>query len=176
MKVPWEYFPKRDKIVVNHNRGMICAAGEAEQRTFKMYKGQGNRLWLVAVQPNEADNIYTWNESCVKNNGFRGFGGSTIKFPLDTGEVLELEAPWHSNAESFFIDTGVDIRDKYLTAGFVAEKKGAKRKNDYYLDQCVYYDTMFVDAEWTLGTFDRVEEFAKYFVWRVGTPLYYYSF
>ena len=38
--------------------GMTCGSAEAENRTYKLIVGRTGRRWLVAIQPDEADNTY----------------------------------------------------------------------------------------------------------------------
>jgi len=45
-----------------------------------------------------------------------GFGGRTLTFNLEDGSEIEVQGPWHSNADSFFYSTGIDLRDKHWTA------------------------------------------------------------
>jgi hypothetical protein len=133
---------------------MICGSAEAESRAYKKITTKKGRIWLVAVQPNEADNIYVEAHASENGPGYkgsRGFGGRTLSFKLDTGETIELKGPWHSNAKALYEATGYDIRDKHRTFGVVA-----MRYESPYLRDVVYKD----DGP-TIGTYSRVDDIAQ---------------
>lgn len=81
-----------------------------------------------------------------------GFGGSTLSFVIDPGDGsqdyydLDLQGPWHSNAEALYQRTGVDLRDKYRTWCVVLDGFGK---------------LLHKDTELCLGAFDRPDEIAK---------------
>lgn len=136
-----------------YSNAMICGSAEAERRTYKKLVGKSGRTWLVAVQPNEADNIYV---SGGKNS--QGFTGRTLVFKLEDGSTLELQGPWHSNSTSLLADTGYDIRDKYLTFGVIGKQI---RYGDYGLSPVTIIDVLHKDKEWVLGEFDRIQKLAQ---------------
>ena len=138
------------------NSGMVCGSAEAERRTYKKFVGTSGRTWLVAVQPNEADNIYV---SGGKNS--QGFAGRILAFKLEDGSTLELQGPWHSNSAALFANTGYDIRDKYLTFGVIG--LGRSYGPGPGLNPVTIEDVIYKDSEWTLGTFDRIEVLAQHF-------------
>ena len=88
-------------------------------------------------------------------SGTGGFAGRELSFKLEDDSVLKLQGPWHSNGDSLFINTGVDIRDKFYTYGFI------------YLDaKCEdgkqhYKDVLYFDQENVLGSFQRIEDIAQ---------------
>lgn len=100
-----------------HDLPMISGRADAEARRFKKIpctNGRGG-VWLVALQPNEADNVYFHDPRDTKSDGF---GGATLRFTLEDGTVYEAKGPWKGHAGSLLRDTGYDCRDKHLT--FVA--------------------------------------------------------
>lgn len=93
---------------------------------YKQYRGKSGKIWLVRVCENPADYIFVEankGENEAGYRGFRGFGGSTLKFNIEDGEILELRGPWYSNSDAFFRDTGVDIRDKHITYYIIAKSR-----------------------------------------------------
>ena len=60
----------KEEVRFNIHQGMTCGSEEAEKRCYKLLRGTSGRRWLVALQPNEADNVYVEGEV-----GSDGFGG-----------------------------------------------------------------------------------------------------
>jgi len=143
---------------------MKSAQAEAQALRYEMFLGKSGRRWLVAVQPNRADNIYVEGKS-----GSDGFGGATLTFPLQDGEQIALTGPWKASARSLFADTGLDIRDKFLTIGIVARE----RESRGYLQACTYRGVLHRDTDWVLGLFDRVDRIAQWWADALGRPVYY---
>jgi len=124
---------------------MKCGQSEAQERRYRKYEC-ARGVWLVADQPNAADNVYFHNPRDTKS---QGFGGSTLKFPLvDGGEYL-AKGPWHAGSEGLFKDTGVDVRATCLT--FVVLSRGM----DSHWPDTIMRDVVYRDADWTLGIFNR---------------------
>jgi hypothetical protein len=73
-------------------------------RKYKMLTGKSGKRWFIAIQPNEGDNVY-----CEGGPGSDGFGGREIAFTLDSGEVVKVIGPWHSNSGALLADTGYDL-------------------------------------------------------------------
>ena len=155
------------------NMPMICASAEAEQRKYRKINGKHGSIWLVAVQDNPASNIYYWSPG--KSDGF---AGRTLRFELEDGSHLDLQGPWHSNAEDLFTTTGVDVRDKYLTFGIIAKSSEHKTiKNPGYLNSyvTVFKDVLYQDKDWTVGYFDRIEDMAQNMANELGKKVVFYS-
>ena len=144
--------------------GMICGSAEAERRTYKKIVGTSGRTWLVAVQPNEADNIYV---SGGKNS--QGYAGRTLTFKLENGSTMKLQGPWHSNSAALFADTNYDIRDKYLTFGVIGLDRSYGPGPG--LNPVTIKDVLYKDECWTLGTFDRIEVLAQKAANEIGKPV-----
>jgi len=141
---------------------------EAEIRRYQKVIGESGRTWLYAIQPNAGDNIYVSAspyELETDYNGFRGFSGSTLKFVLKDDSILELKAPWHSNSESLFEDTGIDLRDQHLT--FVVIGLGIE--SDNYKETIT--DVIYKDSKPHVGLFEwgklYAQELANQFKQRV---------
>ena len=152
--------------------GMICGSAEAERRTYKKIVGTSGRIWLVAVQENEADNIYVAanaEENLGGYKGFRGYGGRTLTFTLEDGSTLELQGPWHSNSAALFADTEYDVRDKYLTFGVIGLDRSYGPGPG--LNPVTIKDVLYKDECWTLGTFDRIEILAQHYANLLDKPV-----
>ena len=78
----------------NIYQSMISGQGDAQSHVYRLLHGKSGRRWLVAVQPNEADNIYVEGRA-----GSDGFGGATLKFELENGETVALTGPWKTGAD-----------------------------------------------------------------------------
>lgn len=154
------------KVLFNINQGMKSGYDDAVKRKYKKFEGVSGDVWLVAVQPNEADNIYV---SGGPNS--QGFGGAILTFELEGGGVVKLQGPWHSNSHSLFADTGYDCRDKHLTFGIVAEEREPGSEGTYaaYL----YSKIIHEDKEPTLGVFKRIEDIAQQWSDENGKECYY---
>lgn len=135
---------------------MKCGSSEAESQTYHKYTGKSGKIWLVANQPNAADNVYVEG-----GKDSDGFAGRTLSFKLVDGCTLKLTGPWHSNADALFTDTGVDVRDKYLTQGIVALDRQYE-DNDYHKPY-IYSDVIHYDKSPVIGCFNRIETLAQEF-------------
>jgi len=157
-----------DKIVVGGRSGMICASADAESHIYEAHKGKSGKVWLVPKNTvNPAENIYVEGDK-----GSQGFGGREITFPLnDDGSLkVTLVGPWHSNVEALLEDTGVDIRDRFLTQGVIALKRECLEGMRYR-----FTGILHIDIEPTLGTFERVKELAQKIVDERGHSVAFYS-
>jgi len=141
---------------------MTCGSADAEQRIYHKVIGNSGRIWLYADQPNSADNIYVSGD---KNSD--GFAGRTLSFLLDDGSLLQLTGPWHTNAESLFNDTGVDLRDKRYTRLIVGESG----QYDHYKGTVVK-NVLYEEKTWVLGSFNRPNIKAQQLVNELNKPLY----
>lgn len=144
---------------------------EVAARTFKRFNGTSNKIWLVADQPNAADNIYVWSPC-----GEGGFGGSELSFVLTDGSILKLKGPWHSNSNSFLRDTGIDITDKHYTYGVISlEKEYPKNVGNFNDWNPLMKDVLYKDTQFTLGKFERIEKLAQEMANKLGKIVHYYS-
>lgn len=71
---------------------MFSAAGDAESHKYKPIVGKSGRRWLYN------DTLFGASAHIYVEGlpGSRGFGGSTVSFPLLDGGKLDLKGPWHS--------------------------------------------------------------------------------
>ena len=136
--------------------------GKAESGEYDMVIGKSGRTWLY--HPEESS-CYVSGEK-----GSRGFGGSTLRFKLRTGGTIDLTGPWASNADALFKDTGVDVRNNFITWGCV----GTGRNYDANSGLTKLTGVKWFDAEPTKGDYDRID----YIAWEMqkasDEPLYYY--
>lgn len=139
---------------------MICGSSEAQERRYKLYVGQGLR-WLVADQENAADNIYVEG-----GPGSQGFAGRELTFKLVDGGEIRLKGRWHTNSHSLFQATGIDVRDKYFTFGAIGrDAKGSMGVSD----------VLYMDEDWTLGEYDRIEKKANLMAVEYGKLCFSYQ-
>ena len=146
---------------------MISGISEALNRKYKMFKAkETDEVFLVAIQPNEADNIYQGFTYDTKSDGF---GGRWMEFELENGSKIKLQGPWHTNSDSLYKSTGYDIRDKHLT--FVVISKGLETKGYSQIMK----DIVYMDKEPQVGNFNRGEGIANKMVKELGMSLHLYS-
>lgn len=123
-------------------------------------------LWLVGDVPNAADFVYYWK---LNEKSREGYGGSALTFKLtDRRGTLTLAGPWHSNSDSLFIDTGVDVQSKCLTYVVIGESRGHDPKH-------YYQGILHQDSDWTLGPFNRGKLMAAQMAQELGKTVYCYS-
>lgn len=129
---------------------MRSGSYEAERRHYHVHKGKGERTWFVADQIDAASNIYVHDPTDEgKPASMRGFAGRTLTLITVEGEELSVRAPWHSNAEALFKDTGVDVRGTHRTFVVIANER------DYSEGRTVLRDIILKDESPRLGPFDR---------------------
>lgn len=148
---------------------MICASSEAESKKYHMYVGKSGRRWLVADVRNAGEYIYVEG-----GPNSRGFAGRTLRFELVDGGFVELQGPWCTEPEGLFKDTGIDVRDKFLTFCVIAKRRR-------YIDKgtrLVMVDILYKDDEPQLGPYGRpeIKALAKKFATELGHSVqYHYS-
>jgi hypothetical protein len=144
----------------------LCGSAEAEARRYKLLIGKSKRRWLVAIQPNEGDNVYAEG-----GENSDGFGGRLIRFTLEDGSELALVGPWHSNSGGLYDDTGYDCRDKHYIKGIIAEER------ENFIDGFIYENTygkiLHEDADFVLGTFNRITDMAQDYANKLGKRIWY---
>lgn len=120
---------------------------------YRLIQGHSGNAWIVpsnCAWP--AEDIHVDQHDPHS----QGYYGRTLTFPLEDGSTYAARGPWHSNPDSLFADTGVDIRDRHRTYGCVAlNMRYDKRGNG------VYSNLIHVDREPVLGTFDRLDKIAR---------------
>lgn len=109
-------------------------------------------------------------ENVLGYRGFRGYGGATLIFHLEDGTEERMTGPWNSSAEALFADTGVDIRDQYLTYVIIAKERALGERYTTIFKGIVYQDKNPV-----LGKFLRGDIIAMKLAKKMKRKLYLYS-
>ena len=134
---------------------MVSGQGEQAVRTYKKIIGENN-TWYVAVQDNAADNVYCTPNFRKEGERSQGFAGATLQFKLEDGTVDNVQGPWHGNAGSMKLDTGIDLTNTCLTQGICAKGITGSLLAGYE-----YLDVLHYDEVATLGSYNRIEELAQ---------------
>ena len=137
------------------------------QPKYQKIVGKSGTIWFVPDSGN-SDLIH------CSNSDKNGYGGSTIEFKMVDGSIEKIVGPWHSNPDGLFSDTGVDLRNNSWTFGCVScyrENKG------YCVDGIsgIMTSIVYLDTEWTKGSFNRIEDLAKELAAKNHRDYYYYS-
>ena len=132
---------------------MLCGSAEAEERTYRKIIGKSGAVWLVPTCANPAQWVHYHNPKDTRSDGY---GGRTLTFSLEDGTVYHARGPWHTNADSLFKDTGLDIRNTHLT--FVVLSKAVDHDEQY---NRIMVDVVHIDEKPTEGSFDRYKELAR---------------
>lgn len=154
---PERYVAKPDEFVTEGCQ-MFSGQADAVSHRYHKYLGKSGNTWLVADAPNAAEHVYVTNNpqnTTSRSQGFEGFGGATLQMPLLDGTVFELHGGWHSNSDALFADTGIDVRDKYLT--FVVLAKERDFTKDLSM-RTILRGIVYKDAAPTLGKYDRYKD------------------
>lgn len=151
-------------IPFNIHGPQISSSDEAQKRRYRQHVGKSGKRWLVAIQPNEGDNVYV--EGGPNSDGF---GGRTLQFTLEDDSVVSLKGPWLSGPDGLFKDTGYDIRDKHLTRGVVSLDRVM---NDFYKPYW-YVGVLHYDSELVLGPMSRVRDIAKHWAHKLRRKVWY---
>lgn len=129
----------------------LCGSYEAEKCEYELYRGKSGKYWLVAKQPNAADNIYV----ASKDGKARGSAGQVLAFSLGAGNSITLQGPRHGNFFAFSDDTGIDLSGKHLTQGLVALHYHMHNGHD------VFIDIVYIDDKPVVGELNRIEKIAQ---------------
>jgi len=148
---------------------MKSGQGEAVANVYRKHIGRSGNIWLEKVGKFAADNIYVSGDPNSK-----GFGGSLLSFQLDDGSTIDLKGPWHSNANDMFKDTEVDLRNTYSSRVIISK---SMIYEDVYMSGKVFKDVLYLEEEFTEGSFDRAETRAKAqkMANELGQTLYYFK-
>lgn len=134
-----------------------------EEKRWKRVVGK-RTTWYIPLNDYPAEEIH-----CAGGPDSQGYGGSTISFTLENGEVVKEKGPWHSNSESLFHDTSIDIRNTHRTYGIIAVD------NNWANGHWSYKDIIYKDSGPTPGHFNRIERLAQDIANLLDSPLYFYS-
>lgn len=144
---------------------MFSGQAEAAAHIYNIHIGKSGRIWLVSTERDCASNIYV--QGGPKSDGF---GGAMLEFILANGvDKIKLKGPWHSNADSFLSDTGIDVRNRHLTFGVIGKGR------DWKDGRSIIKDLVYFDTEPTLGTFNRISNKAEKMAKVMNQQLYVYS-
>lgn len=135
-----------------NKQSTVCGFKEAESSIYSLHIGKTGYRWLLSTRDNCADEIY------VEIPHVPGFGGADIEFTLIDLTSLVIKGPRHSNCDAFFLDTGIDVRDKCRTFGVIAEKFGKKPR---FTDPPLLLNVIHIDTQPQIGAFDRIGVLAQ---------------
>lgn len=130
---------------------------------YRVIQGQSSNTWLIPTNcawPGEDVHVDQHDPHS------QGYGGGTITFPLEDGTTYNVKGPWHSNSESLYNDTGVDIRATYRTYGCVALNLRYDNRGTGIFENLIY-----VEREPTIGSFDRITDIAQAEADKRGHPI-----
>lgn len=147
-------------------RGMVAEDALVGVRTFKKYVGKSGKIWMVAIQSNPADSIYVSG-----GEHSEGMAGRTFTFKLEDGTTEDIKGPWHTNSNALLKDTGIDIRDLHSTFGVIGMDRSYGSNG---IHPVTIHDVLHLDSDWTLGTFDRIEQLAQIFANNHLKPVCYF--
>jgi|SRR5215813_3051286 len=133
---------------IHPSYSMVSGSAIAESNTYTKVLSKTGKIYLVADRPDAASYIYVEG-----GPGSDGFGGRTLAFTLTDGTVLQLKGPWHTNPHDLLANTGIDLRNKFMTWGCVGT---GREHSPMRVTGLVYFD-----PEPTIGAFDRVEKLAE---------------
>lgn len=132
---------------------MYSGQDEAVAQRYHRYAGKSGNTWLVAGSEAAAENIYVTNTPA--NSGGEGFGGAHLPMPLLDGTTFVLKGGWHSNSDALFVDTGVDVRNKYRTFVLLAMERDSTEDGTF---RSVFRRIIYQDEKPVLGRYDRYKE------------------
>jgi len=156
------------EFVSNRPYQMISAQGEDVQPKYNIHIGKDKRIWLVTTDQ-DPDHIIVQG-----GPGSQGYGGADLVFTLANGvDKITLHGPWHSNTDSLFKQTGIDLRAKIVTWGVIGRGREFRPANAYSSDS-VITDLVYFDKEPMPGVYNRIQNLAKEMSDAEGIPLYYH--
>lgn len=146
----------------------------SEKIPYKKVKGKSGKTWIYGHNANhifvEADK----RELAPDYDGFKGFGGRTITFDMVDGTQESLKAPWQSNADALFYDTGVDLRNKHWSMCIISK---GREPDPYNLGHYgVAKDVIHLDKGPVLGEFHRGTKLAMRIAKELGDKVYCFNF
>jgi hypothetical protein len=150
---------------------MICGSAEAEGRLgYKMVTDGKGCVWMYSLEDKSPSSTVYYHDPNDERSD--GFGGRVITFKIGKCAEYQAKGPWHSNSDSLFDATGIDLRDKCLTFGAVSRERVSAGPPAY---NQVLQGLLYVDDEPMLGTFDRIKTLAQQFADSLDIEVYYYS-
>jgi len=129
---------------------------------YKKYEGKDNTTWYIKIDDlNLADHIYVDTHDPKS----QGFGGSTLKFELEDGNIDEVKGPWHSNSKALLDRTRINIVDLHYTKVVLT-----KVRNEIYAQK--YNGLIYEEKEFVLGPFYRGDRIAHEYADTTGETVY----
>ena len=113
----------------------IPASARAAEYTYEYHWSKDKkRIWLIPENSHPADSIHVTGGTFVvipkdepaehyERPYSDGYGGATLTFHCQDDTVITAQGAWNSNADDLFLETGVDIRDKYLLTVVIGRDK-----------------------------------------------------
>jgi len=144
----------------------------------KIISGQGEaakQLVSVAIDKIDPKLIWLYSDAAHIYNGFpfpndsRGMAGAIIPFTTIDGKIILLFGPWHSNTDTLYARTGVDLRDQHITRGLVALKR------DWTQNDFEYSGILYLDKEGTAGKYHRILEIGKRFAQELSETVFVFT-
>lgn len=148
---------------------MKSASGEVEVRTFRKVESEKSVWYISTNDASPASHIYVASKDPEVNKKSQGFAGRTITFNLEDGSVDKVQGPWHTNSDSLYKETGVDLRDQHLTFGVIGKGYEGNLRESRILN------VLHKDEDWTLGEFNRIQKLAQALANKLGEELYVYQ-
>lgn len=151
------------------SRPMISAQHELTKFRYALHQdSQGNR-WFVPDSPHASENIYVEIRSTRGRS--RGMAGSMAKFKLVTGDIVEIQGPWHTSSEALLEATGVDVTNTHRTFCVIAKRR------TYVRGEPSFEEVLYKDPQPVVGRFERPEMLAKAeaFADTLGHTVYLYK-
>jgi len=86
-----------------------------------------------------------------------GFGGASLNFTLEDGTIYAAKGPWKT-LDRLLADTGIDLRDKFLTRCVVGTERDYDHSKDKYYGQAVIRGVVHMEETPVLGKFERYKD------------------
>jgi len=152
---------------------LTFAQSELTEHTFHHVVVKGEHwLWAADVE-NSADFVYAGSDR--RSEAGRGMGGAACTFKLVDGGVVVLYGPFKCAPSYLKAAAGIDLSSRHYTRGVIAFAYAMSKEGGSYFQRKDFTDLLHLDEDWTLGTFDRIEELAQEIANREGRKVYYHS-
>ena len=153
-----------DFIYKEEDTNSFSASSAVEFKTYRAHK-RGNKTWFVPI--NGDPNMILYHDPADQE----GFGGREIAILIKGGDVQRVKGPWQVNADALKKDTGIDLTDRYVTFGFIAD---IIENRFHEKGLCIGKGMHYKDTEPTIGPFDRIEKLAQEYANRLERRVAYF--